>query len=328
MNEELEQKIRAEVWKAESNKPSDVQLGALFSEFWKRKLIIIVLGFGFGLLGILYALSLPDLYESEATIAAAPNSANNSLGGISGQLGGLASLAGLNLGSNTGVDQTQLALEVLRSQRFVTNFVEKYNYKPMLFAVDKWEPTTKKLIYNPEIYSPDTESWNRDVEFPLQPEPSGQEVYELIEEVLVIEAGDSAGFFRISFLHQSPVFAQEFVENIIAELNLYMRQLDQREAVRSIEFLNNKMQEVSVSEIRSVMYELIEEQTKKLMLTEVRPEYAFQVVDPAVVPERRAAPARTLTVIFFGFLGGVIALIGIVVNVMYRNIKAETRKEP
>lgn len=322
MNEEIEQKIRAEVWKSEVNKPSDVQLGVLISEFWKRKLIIVIMGVGFGILGIFYALAQPDLYKSEATIAAAPNNTNSNLGGMSGQLGGLASLAGLSLGVNAGVDQTQLALEVLRSQRFMTNFVEKYNYKPMLLAVEEWQPKTNQLVYNSEVYDSQTNTWTRVVDFPLNPEPSGQEVYELLEDLLTIEAGDSPGFFKVSFMHQSPQFAQEFVENIIAELNLYMRNLDQQEAIRSIEFLNEKMVEVSVSEIRSVMYELIEEQTKKLMLTEVRPEYAFQVVDPAVVSERRAAPARTLTVIFFGFLGGVLALIGIVVHVIFRTVRS------
>ena len=42
----------------------------------------------------------------------------------------------------------------------------------------------------------------------------------------------------------------------------------------------------------NVIYNLIEEQTKNIMLANVREEYAFKIVDPAIVPEIRVRPAR------------------------------------
>jgi uncharacterized protein involved in exopolysaccharide biosynthesis len=46
-------------------------------------------------------------------------------------------------------------------------------------------------------------------------------------------------------------------------------------------------------ELQRVMYNLIETETKKLMLANGKPEYTFIVVDPAVAGELPIRPKRT-----------------------------------
>jgi uncharacterized protein involved in exopolysaccharide biosynthesis len=62
-----------------------------------------------------------------------------------------------------------------------------------------------------------------------------------------------------------------------------------------------------------VMYNLIEAETKELMLANGKAEYAFTIVDPAVPPEIRISPKRTLMVLVgtsIGLLlGGIIAVV-------------------
>ncbi len=55
--------------------------------------------------------------------------------------------------------------------------------------------------------------------------------------------------------------------------------------------------------MQRVMYSLIENETQTLMLANARAEYAFRVVDPAVAPEVRSSPNRTLIVLSGGVLG-------------------------
>jgi uncharacterized protein involved in exopolysaccharide biosynthesis len=57
------------------------------------------------------------------------------------------------------------------------------------------------------------------------------------------------------------------------------------------------------------MYNLIESETKTLMLANARAEYAFTVVDPAVVPEERVSPRRTLMVLSGLFIGMVVGVL-------------------
>jgi uncharacterized protein involved in exopolysaccharide biosynthesis len=56
------------------------------------------------------------------------------------------------------------------------------------------------------------------------------------------------------------------------------------------------------------MYTLIENETKTLMLANARAEYAFTVVDPAVPPERKISPHRSIYVLFGSFVGAAVGL--------------------
>src|SRR5688572_11209615 len=64
-----------------------------------------------------------------------------SLSGALGQLGGLASLAGIGLGSSTA--EVEEALAVLRSREFTEAFITDNNLMPVLFA-DRWDATAKR----------------------------------------------------------------------------------------------------------------------------------------------------------------------------------------
>jgi uncharacterized protein involved in exopolysaccharide biosynthesis len=55
--------------------------------------------------------------------------------------------------------------------------------------------------------------------------------------------------------------------------------------------------------LRRVIYNLIENETKTLMLANAREEYAFAVVDPAVPPELRISPRRRVMVLVGLMLG-------------------------
>jgi LPS O-antigen subunit length determinant protein (WzzB/FepE family) len=69
--------------------------------------------------------------------------------------------------------------------------------------------------------------------------------------------------------------------------------------------LNKQVAQTSSVELQHVLYQLIQNETKNLMLAHGRLEYAFTIVDPAVAPEIRFSPRRTLMVISGLFIGGI-----------------------
>ena len=80
----------------------------------------------FAILSVIYAINQPNIYR--ATTLLAPASEQGGAGGLAkmaGQFGGLASLAGINLGGG-GTDKTGLALEVLKSRVFIEEFINKH----------------------------------------------------------------------------------------------------------------------------------------------------------------------------------------------------------
>ena len=66
--------------------------------------------------------------------------------------------------------------------------------------------------------------------------------------------------------------------------------------------------------MQRVFYDLIESQTRISMLADVREEYVFQVVDPAVVPDQRIAPKRSLIAVLGTMLGAMLALVAVLVR--------------
>ncbi|XAG14887.1 Wzz/FepE/Etk N-terminal domain-containing protein [Vibrio metschnikovii] len=111
----------------------EIDLRELFIALWKGKWIIIATTFVFAVGSVLFALSQPNIYKADTLLAPAESSGGGGLAKMAGQLGGLAALAGVNLGSGES-SQTELAAQVIKSRRFIEHFIEKYDILVPLMA--------------------------------------------------------------------------------------------------------------------------------------------------------------------------------------------------
>ena len=73
-----------------------------------------------------------------------------------------------------------------------------------------------------------------------------------------------------------------------------MRRLDIAEAEKSIGYLTDALEKTAIADMQQIFYQLIEKQQQTKMLANVRDEYVFKVIDPAVVPEKKSGPKRAL----------------------------------
>eukprot|EP01026_Neomeris_dumetosa_P014222 TRINITY_DN15119_c1_g1_i1.p1 TRINITY_DN15119_c1_g1~~TRINITY_DN15119_c1_g1_i1.p1 ORF type:complete len:106 (-),score=16.33 TRINITY_DN15119_c1_g1_i1:86-403(-) len=93
-----------------------------------------------------------------------------------------------------------------------------------------------------------------------------------------------------------------------------MKKKDVEEAQRSIEYLSRQLDKTPVAGMRSVFYQLIEEQTKTIMLAEVRDEYVFSTIDPAVVAEQKSKPKKAFICVSGTALGFLISVMFVFVR--------------
>lgn len=272
----------------------EIDLRELFFVLWRGKWMIMLACFFAGIVSVFYALSLPNMYKSEALLAPSEDNQQGNLGALAGQFGGLASLAGINL-SGGSTDKTTIALELLKSRTFISGFIQNNDLKPTVMAVNNWDSVNNNLIYNTEIYDPDTGKWLRKVEQPRKPEPSLLEVHEVfVNELLAVSQDKETGLVRIGIEHFSPEVAKNLTDKLIAELNSTMRANDIADAEKSIVYLNSALEETAVAEMKKVFYQLIEQQQQTKMLASVRDEYALKTIDPAVVAEKKSGPRRAI----------------------------------
>ena len=85
------------------------------------------------------------------------------------------------------------------------------------------------------------------------------------------------------------------------------------EAQQSIDYLTDQLENTQVVALEQVFYALIEEQMKTIMLANSRAEYLFKTIDPAIAPERKSRPWRTLICILGTLLGGILGALGILI---------------
>lgn len=293
----------------------EIDLRELFAVIWRGKWIIIAVTTLFAVASVFYALSLPNIYKSEALLAPA---AEQKSAGISGQIGGLAALAGVSLGGGASVDKTELAIQIMQSRDFLSQFIIRHDILVPLFATKSWQQTTNELIIDTEIYDSTTNTWSRSVKAPFKPEPSLQEAYNALKQILKVSRDKSSGLISVAIEHQSPYLAEKWVKALVQDINEEMRRRDMQEAQRSINYLSKQINETALSEVRATLFSLIEEQTKTLMLTSVRDEYAFQTIDPAIVPELKFAPKRALIVAVATVLAGMLAVFGVLLISLFR----------
>ena len=287
----------------------EVNLSELFFVIWEGKWVVILITVLFTIASVFYALKQPNVYKSEALLAAAEQEQSGGLGALAGQFGGLASLAGVNLGGSGTANKTQLALEVLKSRQFTFNFIKKHNILPDLMAVKSWNQVGNSIEYNEEIYNEQEKKWLREVNAPFKPEPSMQEAFKKFSQIITADMSKESGMITISIEHVSPVIAQRWVNWLIQDINTVMKSRDVEEANKSTEFLTEQLQQTKVADIRTVLYKLIEEQTKTIMFANVRDEYVFKTIDPALVPEQKFKPKRALICILGFLFGGILSVL-------------------
>lgn len=280
------------------NYPEDeIDLKAILADLWQGKWLIIALTVICAVAGIVYAKSQPDIYIAQATLAPKDGSGAKTGGGLQG----LASLAGVNLGGE-GSNQSVIAQEILKSRAFLSDFIQRHHYAPQLTAVKRWNAATGELEYNPERYNPETTQWQG-------AEPSSWNLVNRTRSLMAVGANKNTGMVSVSFQHESPKFAQEIVQNLVQDINEHMRRLDVQEAENSIRYLENKIQETSIAGMQQVFFQLIESETRKVMLAHSSPEYVFKTIDPAVVPEVPSQPKRRLIVMVATMAGGLLGIL-------------------
>lgn len=296
----------------------EIDLRDLWDAIWKGKWWISAFTLVAAVSSVIFALSLPNYYRAEVVLAPSEEAQGGGLGQMAGQLGGIASLAGFDLGGGQ-IDKATVALEILSSRSFIGDFIERHDIKVPLIATKAWQESTNTLLVDPELYNQDRGQWVRDVNPPKASEPSLWEATKVFrEDVLRVNRDQQSGIVVVSVEHLSPYIAREWATLLVEDLNNYMRDRDVHEAERSIAYLDEQMQGTRLASMQQVFSQLIEKQTQTMMLANVRDEYMFRIIDPAVAPEDRSRPSRALIAIAGTFLGGLLGTLVALIRYFWR----------
>ena len=199
----------------------EIDLRELFSVLWQGKISIVIGGLLGAILSVGYALSLPNIYTAESVMV--PKGEGSALGGLAGQFGGLAGLAGIDIGGGEG-SKPQKALETLKYR----SFFAEYMYEDVLVALmeaEGWDRESDELIIDDNIYDPLSKQWVRDAQLPFKKKPSVQEAHEVfISKHLVVAEDKMTSFVTLKVKHYSATVVRDWVLAIIFGIEASVRE--------------------------------------------------------------------------------------------------------
>ncbi|ROQ47076.1 LPS O-antigen subunit length determinant protein (WzzB/FepE family) [Marinobacter sp. 3-2] len=305
--------------KESANYPDDeIDLRELFLTLWRGKWIILVTTIIFSAIGVFYAISQPNIYQ--ASVLLAPTQDEGVASGIGGQLGGLASLAGINLGGG-GANKTVMAKEVLKSRAFLTEFIHRHDLMIPLMGTKAWDIKENQWVIDRKLYNPTDEQWLTNEEGETLLPSDWDMVNKFKDSHLSISENKENGMVTLSVKSQSPPIAKSWADMLVKDINEHMRQQDVRESEARIAYLEEKLSETNIAGMQQVFYQLIESETRTVMLANARDEYIFKTVDPAVVPQEKSGPKRALIAIVAAMLGGMLGIFLVLLIAFIRNSK-------
>ena len=291
----------------------EIDLKELFLVLWSGKWLISAITGVAAAVSVVIALMLPNIYTANALLAPAEQSGGG-MSALMQQYGGLASLAGVSLPGGEDGSRAQLGIQLMKSRAFVGDFVERRDILPELMAVKAWDAGSGQIVFDPESYDAASKAWIREVEPPKLPAPSAQEAHKAFSEILGVSQDKQTGYVTVSIEHQSPVVAAQWVNWLVEDVNAAVKAQDVAEAEKSIEYLREQVTNTSLADLQAVFFDLIQSQTETVMLAEVRQEYVFKTIDPAVAPEEKSKPSRALICVLGTLLGGMLGVVIVLIR--------------
>ena len=263
----------------------------LLKILYKKKISLIILSLVFGAIFAAYSLTLENTYRSYAVLKPSNDGQQTSNSSFSGF--GSVSVSAIPI-FNSGNEKTKYAMELARSRIVVKNLAEIDGVLENIFALKKVDPSNFSISYNKNIYDPEKEQWTRSPPKGRKVKPSHIELHQIITEKLVIEEDRDNGYLKVYFDHQSPLFAKQFLDLLIQEINETARLADLKLATDSLIYLQKRLDTTVNREIRDSIGDLIESQLRIQMIANVSTNYLVVPIDPPQVAEIKHSPRRTL----------------------------------
>lgn len=284
-----------------------VDLAAVAGKLWKHRWWIAASALICTALATLYAFTATPIYRASVLMVPANNNAGGGLEGALGQLSGLASLAGVQIG-NANLAKAE-ALAVLQSRELTEAFIRDKNLMPLLF---------------PKRWDQELQRWRADKK---QPTPAEANKY-FGEKVRSVYDDKKTNLVTLRIDWNDRVEAAAWANELVERLNAEMRARAIAAAEASIGYLEDELPSTETVATREAINRLIEAQIKQRMLANVTREYVFRVVDKAMAPdEDDPIRPRKVMLIAGAFLGGIALSTGFILVMGFAGGQRGNRRE-
>jgi len=274
----------------------EVDLLEITRMLWVDRWFVVGVALLFACLGAAYAWLATPWYRAEVLLIPAESMTNQGLAAQLGQFGGLAGLAGINLGSSDKAEP----LAILKSRDFAASFIEQRQLLTVLFA-NRWDAAAQKWRSRGDRV-PDV----RDA------------VHYFEKRVRRVSEDRKTGLVSLVIEWKDPEAAAEWANELASQINRQTRERALETASSNIAYLQSEMKATNVVSLQQAIGRLLESEMQQLMLARGNEEFAFRVIDRAMVPKRSFKPKRLVAIVGAPVVGVFLAIFILLVRESYR----------
>ena len=287
----------------DSGLPSDegeidlIELIRTFLQGWKTIVGMTIICTG---LAVGYALNTPKIFKAEILLAPAQQE-ETAASSLLNKFGGLVAIAGIKDKSSTFMSRV---IGTLKSRKFLESFILEHKLLEQIFS-DQLNPESKKWI----------------------PKKDGTIVQisdgvELLSDNIVCQEDKSTSLYTVTVTLNDPHLSSLVCNKIIIFLNAKFRERAIQRALMKVEYLKEELAKTSLSDMKNVLYTMLQAENQKAMLANITKDAAFEIIDPAVVAKTPEEPNRKFIVALGGVCGGFLGIFAVFFYKFLRNLKS------
>lgn len=271
----------------------------------KDKKILIFSTIFFLFASLIYVVITPKIYMANSVLFYVSENGDQDGLGASGMLSAASSLSGLNLG---GGESSSKAIAIFTSNSLLLKLVNSENLLPDLFP-DEWDDEQQQ--WKKTGVASKTISLVLGRNAAPTKEPSTQQILTEFREHISMEENDLTGLVELGVRWTNPAKAKRISEILIENGNDFMRQKRFTEADHKITVLQEELGNSSLNVISDTIGRLIEIEMAMKVKASTKSDFAFEVIDEAVLPTIPYSP-RVGVIVVLSLIFGVMVGLGII----------------
>ncbi len=274
----------------------EIDLYELWLTLKKYKRLIWGLTFTVTFLVAFFSLFMTNIYRSKAVILPVGEKSSPLLS----QFGGLAQMAGISLPSSGSSNEI---IALLKSDILKKEVIERYNLLPVLLY-NSWDPE-KKQWKKPsgigyelgKLKQALIANFQKHKQAPKNSEyPDIDDGLEVFRNILNVSEDKKLGTITVSIDYPDPEVAAKLVKYVLTTLRQHMTEEAIRIAQKNKKILEQELIKTSDPTIQQKLYNLIAQQVETITMARVNENFAFKIIDPPRVPDKKYKPKRALIV--------------------------------
>jgi uncharacterized protein involved in exopolysaccharide biosynthesis len=257
-----------------------------FSLLLRHTRLFLLLTFSGAVAALAISYLFTPVFKADITLVPSDETLGLDQNSLLGGFSGIASLVG---GGGVLGNKESEAIAILKSRGLALSYMQENELLPILFP-KKWDPGTHKWKSDKKSYVPTL--------------ADGYRVFD--KEVRNVVENRKTNIITLFITWQDPKLAKQWADGLVDAANDLLRQQQIERSTKNLDYLRTASEKTTVVEVKNSIYKLMESEIKKQMIAMGNKDYAFRVVDPAIVPEKKVFPKHSYFAVFGAAAGAMI----------------------